>query len=69
MVTEETDEDKLAEALTQHGFPGSFVWAKDATPCAYARLCRAGFLTIAGMFEDASSQVPLLPPFCVTAAS
>lgn len=35
---------------------GSFAWCQDASPCSYARLCRAGFLPIAESFTYASSE-------------
>ncbi|CDI74167.1 hypothetical protein, conserved [Eimeria praecox] len=35
-------------ANTTHA--GSFAWAKESSPCGYARLCRAGFLPIAERF-------------------
>ncbi|XP_026193331.1 uncharacterized protein LOC34620417 [Cyclospora cayetanensis] len=33
---------------------GSFSWAHEASPCAYARLCRAGFLPVAESFHHSS---------------
>lgn len=36
---------------------GSFAWARDVSPCCYARLCRAGFLPIAESFKHAGREI------------